>query len=68
MKKCILESEGGKNLSERQVNAVLIALWSQVHGFAKLWLAGNLGDPNDRALMEILVSDSLSSITPKWQE
>jgi hypothetical protein len=52
---------------EQRIEATAIALWSQVHGFATLWLAGNLGNPADTVLFDKMVSDMLSSISPKSQ-
>ncbi len=57
---------GDKAIDDRKLNATVIALWSQVHGFAKLWLAGNFGDPGDMALLDELLADMLTSITPNW--
>ena len=44
------------------INATVVALWSQVHGFASLWLAGNFGDPDDLDLLETLIEDTLTSL------
>lgn len=51
--------------SEKQVQATVIALWSQVHGFANLWLAGNLGDTADDSQLDEIILAMLSSITPR---
>ena len=50
------------DVSEQKINATVIALWSQVHGFASLWLAGNFGDPDDAALLDSLLVDMLHSL------
>jgi AcrR family transcriptional regulator len=46
--------------SERAIASRVIRLWSQVHGFSVLWLAGNFGDPGDVDLLQSLLSDMLS--------
>lgn len=51
--------------SEKQVQATVIALWSQAHGFADLWLAGNLADTADDSQLDDIILAMLSSITPR---
>ncbi|MBV1879093.1 MAG: TetR/AcrR family transcriptional regulator [Pseudomonadales bacterium] len=63
LRQCIKDSASAERLDERQLNGVLVALWSQVHGFAQLWLTGNLGDPNDTALLQQLSLDMLGSLS-----
>ena len=46
--------------SESAIAARVISLWSQVHGFSTLWLAGNFGDPGDVDLLQSLLSDMLA--------
>lgn len=50
--------------TQRQLDAMVTALWSQAHGFANLWLTGNLG--SDPQLFEALLEDMLGSIMPRW--
>lgn len=50
---------------EAKRNAIVTALWSQVHGFSTLWMAGNFGDPTDKKLLAKLLPEMLSSIEPK---
>lgn len=59
---CVQELLPHKSLGGRNHNAILIALWSQVHGFASLWLAGNFGDPHDLELLQALIEDMLTSL------
>lgn len=61
----LTEQSAGLAVPERQIQSTLIALWSQVHGFATLWLAGNLGDPTDAGTRDMIIMDMLSSITPR---
>lgn len=62
LQSCVRELLPLKSLEGRNPNAILIALWSQVHGFASLWLAGNFGDPNDMELLQALIEDMLTSL------
>ncbi|MBN7796173.1 TetR/AcrR family transcriptional regulator [Parahaliea mediterranea] len=50
---------------QKRIHATVITLWSQVHGFANLWLTGNLGDPADHALLNQLLSAMLGSLSPR---
>ena len=52
-------------MSARKLRGIVMALWSQVHGFSTLWLAGNFGDPNDEKLLEELLPEMLNGIMPK---
>jgi AcrR family transcriptional regulator len=61
----LLEQHPLKKYPEQQIQAIVIALWSQVHGFANLWLAGNLGDITDTVRRDMVVLEVLSSLTPK---
>ena len=67
LKQCIREfffaKSPGHRVSDHQVEVTVIALWSQVHGFASLWLNGNFGDPADLKLLDKILLDMLSSIT-----
>jgi len=69
LEKCIrdflLNRSPGTPVTEKQIQATIIALWSQVHGFANLWLAGNLGDTADDDHLQDIVLNMLSSITPR---
>jgi len=56
-----------RHIPEKQIAATVVALWSQVHGFANLWLAGNLGDPDDVELRDEIMLNMLTSITPRIQ-
>jgi AcrR family transcriptional regulator len=49
-------------LNSDVVESMVISSWSQVHGFAVLWLAGNFGDPGDKVLFEHLLNDLLNSV------
>ncbi len=59
----LLEQSPQGKISEQQVQATIIALWSQVHGFANLWLAGNLGNTTNNRRRDHIVRDMLASIT-----
>ena len=48
-----------------RIDAIVTALWSQVHGFSMLWMAGNFGDPDDDTRLHQLLSDVLRGLTPK---
>lgn len=61
----LLEKTPQGEISEKLVEATIIALWSQVHGFATLWLAGNLGDTTDTQRRDDIVVDMLASLTPR---
>ena len=54
-----------ENVSRRNVEATLAALWSQVHGFSLLWQAGNFGDPDDQKRLTKLLKDMLAGIAPR---
>lgn len=54
-----------EQIPERQIQATVIALWSQVHGFANLWLAGNLGDVTDTVRRDMVILDVLASVIPR---
>jgi AcrR family transcriptional regulator len=57
----------GREVADPQIQATVVALWSQVHGFANLWLAGNFGDPADHQQRDAMVMNMLTSITPRIQ-
>ena len=61
----LLQQSPGVQLPEQQIQATVIALWSQVHGFANLWLAGNLGDITDTVRRDMIVLDVLTSVIPR---
>ena len=69
LEKCIrdflLNRSPGTPVREKQIQATIIALLSQVHGFANLGLAGNLGDTADDDHLQDIVLNMLSSITPR---
>jgi AcrR family transcriptional regulator len=65
IRRFLLEKSPRSPVPEQQVQTTLLALWSQVHGFASLWLAGNLGDTADQEQLESIVSAVLGSITPR---
>ena len=48
---------------DTRVEATEVALWSLVHGFASLWLAGNLGELSDAKLLSSLIESTLSSLS-----
>ncbi|MEH6557969.1 MAG: TetR/AcrR family transcriptional regulator [Oceanicoccus sp.] len=52
------------NASEEAVNARVVALWSQVHGFATLWLSGSFGNSEDELVFDVLLTNMLNSINP----
>ena len=64
LEQCVATFLGDK-AEQRHLTAVVTALWSQVHGFSCLWLAGNFGDPADEALLGQMLRDMLSSIIPQ---
>jgi len=51
--------------SERAIAATVVSLWSKVHGFSTLWLAGNFGDPGDEQLLQSLITEMLTSFDTK---
>lgn len=55
----------GERASAAQVQSLVTALWSQVHGFSCLLLAGNFGDPSDPRLLDQLLPATLASIAPR---
>jgi AcrR family transcriptional regulator len=59
LEKCVRELECNISADERQIQSMVISRWSQVHGFATLWLMGNFGNPDDTALLELLLSDMM---------
>lgn len=60
-----LEELAGHGASAKNIVGMQTALWSQVHGFSVLWLAGNFGaTDNDVALNELL-AEMLRSIEPR---
>lgn len=52
-------------ISAKKLEGIVMALWSQVHGFSTLWLAGNFGDPNDEKLLKEILPEMLNGIMPK---
>jgi len=65
IRRFLLEKSPRGRVPEQQIQTTFLALWSQVHGFASLWLAGNLGDTADTEQLESIVSAVLGSITPR---
>jgi AcrR family transcriptional regulator len=61
----VRDLEGGTASTKRKISSTVIALWSQVHGFATLWLAGNFGDPEDMDQLRTLLSSILKGVEPK---
>jgi len=61
----LLQQSPEVQIPEQQIQATVIALWSQVHGFANLWLAGNLGDIKDTVRRDMIVLDVLTSVIPR---
>jgi AcrR family transcriptional regulator len=61
----LLQQSPQVQIPEQQIQATVIALWSQVHGFATLWLAGNLGDITDTVRRDMIVLDVLTSVIPR---
>ncbi len=59
LEQCVLDLADGAHAGDHEINATVVALWSQVHGFADLWLAGNFGDPTDMSLLQNLLDDLL---------
>ena len=62
LEQCVAALLKPRGAGQKQIDATVITLWSQVHGFAHLWLTGNLGDPADRALFNQLLDDMLHSL------
>ena len=56
-----------EQIQERKIQGTVIALWSQVHGLATLWLAGNLGDITDTVRRDMIILDVLASVIPNPQ-
>jgi AcrR family transcriptional regulator len=61
----LLQQSTPEKHTEQQIQAIVIALWSQVHGFANLWLAGNLGDITDTVRRDMIILNVLGSLSPK---
>jgi hypothetical protein len=51
---------------ESRIAATEVALWSLVHGFSSLWLAGNLGDITDSKLLSSLIDSTLGSLADEF--
>ncbi len=64
LRQSVINLDGG-DVNNRKLNGIVTALWSQVHGFSILWLAGNFGDPDDTPLFEQLLPEMLNGITPR---
>ena len=62
LESCVQNLYGSAASGDRNIHATVVALWSQVHGFASLWLTGNFGDPTDLDLLETLLQDMLTSL------
>lgn len=56
-----------EHIQEQKIQGTVIALWSQVHGLATLWLAGNLGDITDTVRRDMIILDVLASVIPSPQ-
>lgn len=63
---CIEELLLPSGASESRVAATEVALWSMVHGFSSLWLAGNLGDITDPKLLSSLIESTLGSLAGEF--
>lgn len=59
---CVMALLAPRRGGQEQIDATVITLWSQVHGFANLWLTGNLGDPGDQELLNQLLEGMLGSL------
>ena len=64
LEQCVWNLFNDPDQRATQINGIVMALWSQVHGFATLWLAGNFGDPDDEKLLNRLLPEMLTGITP----
>ena len=60
LEQCVRELESNVSADERQIQSMVISRWSQVHGFATLWIMGNFGNPDDAVLLEVLLSDMMA--------
>jgi AcrR family transcriptional regulator len=63
---CIEELLEPAGVPESRIAATEVALWSLVHGFSSLWLAGNLGDITDSKLLSSLIDSTLGSLADEF--
>ncbi|MFT5692798.1 MAG: AcrR family transcriptional regulator [Oceanicoccus sp.] len=60
LEQCVRALEENVSADERQIQSMVISRWSQVHGFATLWMMGSFGSPDDSVLLEVLLSEMMA--------
>ena len=63
---CVEELLEPAGVPESRIAATEVALWSLVHGFSSLWLAGNLGDITDSKLLTLLINSTVGSLADEF--
>ena len=66
LERCVSELAGDKEIDAEQMEFTTMALWSQVHGFSSLWLAGNFGDAKNLEALDAMIERMLRSLRVEW--
>ena len=61
LEECVTDLLNSPGNSSTNIAPFVNAAWSQVHGFAKLWLSGNFGDPQDERTLNKTLTEMLGS-------